>query len=68
MCIYVLRTNTKWNYTALYALARFRKSNFDKNITKTHSEAAEVVDKDTVGGSKAFLGDTDFSLSGIFST
>lgn len=35
---------------------------------KPYSEAAEVVDNDTVGGSKAFLGDKDFSPSGIFST
>lgn len=35
---------------------------------KTYSEVVEVVDTDTVGGSKAFLGDTDFSPDGIFST
>lgn len=35
---------------------------------KTYSEEVEVADTDTVGGSKAFLGDTDFSPDGIFST
>lgn len=67
-CLYILKINTKQNYTAHYVLAKFRKSNLNTNITKTHSEAAEVVDKDTVGGSKAFLGDKAFSPSGIFST
>jgi len=40
----------------------------EHKYNKTHSEAAEVVDKDTVGGSKAFLGDKAFSPSGILST
>lgn len=64
---YFKKQTSSWNYTAYYVLAKFRKSNLNKNIT-THSEAAEVVDKDTVGGSKAFLGDKAFSPSGIFST
>lgn len=34
----------------------------------THWEEVEVAERDTVGGSKAFLGDGAFSLDGIFST